>query len=600
MKRTNFRKIISIVLICLTLATVLASCKETPVDTPTEESSSTAESTAASTQPTTVPLIENGATKFTLLKPIGVTDEVLDVISDFRTRFKKHTGITLQWEYEDQNEAVNDDYEILIGVTRRPESTDKIAELKYKDFFYGIVNNKLVIAGTSAEALAEAVQLFFRQVLEPAADLDAKNITLKSEDNYFEKGSYYIQSAKIGDVNLSEFNIVYSDDDLYASEIFAKRLAEKIRTKSGYALNVIDDSEPATANEIVVGKTNRGGPSHKEDCYSIKYENNKLYFSCGYSAGYDTMFKHVSTNILTGERNLVINESFNVDTALADVFTGGTENVLSKTGVRLLFNNVWSGNESTAPAKLRAMQLADVYNDYNPDVIGLQEYSGAVKTELAKQLKALGYIEIPYTNSNNKSIVPRTPIFYNPQTLTLKDSGFWRFGDTSGDVSKSIGWALFEEKATGKLFIAGSTHFYWTGDELGKSSRIINARELSEQMKLLSEKYDAPVIIGGDYNCNLSSDPLKIILNDNKFSEAENLATKTEFGGTHHSYPLFHSEYNFPVQYYVAKGNHTTAIDHIFMYNTDKMNVHLYDVIEDYFALGSSDHCPMITDITLK
>ena len=121
-----------------------------------------------------------------------------------------------------------------------------------------------------------------------------------------------------------------------------------------------------------------------------------------------------------------------------------------------------------------------------------------------------------------------------------------------------------------------------------------------EAMKALSVKYDAPVIIGGDYNCNLSSDPLKIILQENKFVEAENLATKTEFGGTHHSYPTFNTEVGYADKYYPAGGTYKTAIDHIFIYNESKLNVHLYDVIEDYFALASSDHCPMITDITLK
>jgi len=598
------KKIIALILIFVFCATALISCKKAPDETTTPEETTTvpSESTTILNTPITAPLIENGVTKFTLLKPIGASDEVLDLIIDFRDTFKKKTGITLDLEYEDQNEAVNDDFEILIGITKRPESIEKAAELRYKDFFYGLVGNKLVFAGGSAAAIDDAIQLFVRKVLEPAAKEDKQNITLKLEDNYYEYSSYYLQSMKIGDVDASKFSIVYADEDLHAAEIFAKRLQESVRAKSGNTLPLVKDSVAATANEIVIGSTNRQGPSHKENCFSIKYEGGKLYMSCGYSAGYEYLLEYVISNILTGSRELVINADKNVDKDLTLIFKEGTENVFSKTGVRLLFNNIWSGNEATAPAKLRAHQLADVYRDYNPDVIGLQEYSGVVKTEIEKCILKMGYKEIPYTDSNNKSIVPRTPIFYNPNTLTLKESGFWRYGDTSGDVSKAVGWAVFEEKASGKVFITGSTHYWWKSEKpQDNEDRKTDAREMCELMKKLSAKYDnAPVIVGGDYNCKLGSDPINIILNDNKFVEAENVAKKTEFGGTHHAYPTFNTEYGYATTYHPAGGTYKTAIDHIFMYNESKLDVHLFDVIEDFFALASSDHCPMITDITLK
>jgi len=601
MKKTTQIKILSILLLLSMCISVLASCKKTPDNVTEETTTLPEESTSILDVSVSIPLIENGSTKFTLLKPIGVSDAVLDIIIDFRDLFKKKTGINIELEYEDQDEAVNDDFEILIGITQRPESKEKTDELRHKDYFYGIVGNKLVITGGSADAISDAINRFTRKVLDPAIAQDKQNVTLKLEDNYYEYAKYYFNSAKIGDTDLKEFSIVYADDDLYAAEVFAKKLQEKFKVKSGFTLPIVKDSEAESANEIVIGKTNRKTPAVSEHSFSITYENGKLYMSSDYSVGYDSLFQYVSANILTGEKDMLLNAEDNCSKDLTPLFTKGTENVLAKTGVRILFNNIWSGNEATAPAKLRAYQLADVYRDYNPDVIGLQEYSGVVKTEIEKCIIKMGYKEIPYTNSNNKSIVPRTPVFYNPETLNLKDSGFWRYGDTSGDVSKAVGWAVFEEKASGKLFIVGSTHFWWKSEvPQDNENRKIDARELCEQMKALSAKYDAPVIVGGDYNCRLGSDPINIILNDNSFVEAEDVATKTEFGGTHHAYPTFNTEYGYPEVYHPAGGTYKTAIDHIFIYNQSKLNVHLYDVIEDVFALGSSDHCPMITDITLK
>lgn len=601
MKKNPISRILSIALTILMLSSALVSCNFGSGEQTTEEVTTAVpeESTTLFEEPISIPLTENGTTKFTLLKPIGVSDDLLDVIIDFRDSFKSKTGINIELEYEDEDEAVNDDFEILIGKTTRPESAEKSNGLKSKDYFYGIVGNKLVITGGTADSIQKAINHFVRNVIDKAED--KKNITLSLENNYYSSGTYFINTFKIGDVDLANFKIVYADKDYYAAEVFARRLQENIRAKVGYTIPIISDSESATANEIVIGTTNRGGPKNKERSYSIKYEGGKLYMASDYSAGYETLLQYVVSNIFTQGKEINLKDDVNVEKDLTGVFKNGTENVFSKTGVRLLFNNIWSGNEASAPAKLRAQQLADVYRDYDADVIGLQEYSGAVKTELAKQLKELGYVEIPYTNSNNTSIVPRTPIYYNPNTLVLKDSGFWRYGDTSGDVSKAVGWAVFEEKASGKLFIAGSTHFWWKSEvPQDNENRKIDARELCELMISLSTKYDAPVIVGGDYNCRLESDPINIILKDKKFVEAEDIAKKTEFGGTHHAYPTFNVEFGYANTYFPASGTYKTAIDHIFMYNQEKLDVHLYDVVEDFFALASSDHCPMITDITLK
>lgn len=597
MKRRTTLKIISIITLCMMLLTMAVSCKKDPQGT--DDTTTSDDVTTIIETPISIPLIENGETKFTLLKPIGVSDDVLDVILDFRNTFKRKTGITLEIEHEDQNEAVNDDFEIIIGNSYRPESIEKNKGIKSKDYFYGIVKNKLIFAGGTADTLQTAIDNFFRNVIDPAVATDKSNITLSIENNTSKQGSYFLNSMKIGNVDAYDFQIVYSSSDLYAAEVFAKKLSESIRSKSGYSIKVVSDKTAKAENEIVIGNTNRGSIKTTENCFAINYNNGILYMTSPYSEGYNSLLTYFNSNILIKDRDLTINESVNVEKDLSLAFSGGSENMLTQTGIRVIFNNVWSGNESSAPAILRAKQLADVYKDYDPDVIGLQEYSGAVKTELANRIKDMGYVEIPYTESNKSGIEPNTPVFYNPNTLKLVASGFWRFGDQSGDVSKSIGWAVFEEKASGKKFIIGSTHFYWTSDTLGHTSRIINANELCELMSSLSTKYDAPVIIGGDYNCNVSSEPLTILKN-NSFIEALEVAKKAEKGGTHHGYPNFDTQNGYATTYYPASGTYLTAIDHIYLFNEQKLDVHLYDVIEDYFALSSSDHCPLLTDFDLK
>ena len=333
-----FTRLTSLLLVIVFLSLALASCKEKTDTTIGESTTAPEETTVAFTDPIELAFIENGTTQFTLVKPIGASDTLLDIIINFRDTFKTKTGITLDLEYEDQDEAVNDDFEILIGKTLRPESIEKLSGLRSKDIFYGIVGNKLVITGGTDDAVAKAVDRFVRNILDAASD--KKNITLTLENNLYDLGSYYIESMKIGDTDLSNFSIVYADKDHYAAEVFAKRLQETIRSKAGFTLPVITDDNPATANEIVIGTTNRGGPARTPKTYSIKYDAGKLYMACDYSEGYQTLYQDVVSNMFTGNRNVVINAESNSEKDLTAIFKNGSENVFTKTGVRLLFNNI--------------------------------------------------------------------------------------------------------------------------------------------------------------------------------------------------------------------------------------------------------------------
>ena len=124
-----------ILLLCMILPTAV-SCQTNP-DTPDVESSSEYES-VGETEPLDreVPIIENGKAKFVLVKPQNASGDMLDLVLDFRSTFEKRTGIKLEILYEKEDNAVNDNFEILIGDTLRPESKEIAKNLKYKEFFF--------------------------------------------------------------------------------------------------------------------------------------------------------------------------------------------------------------------------------------------------------------------------------------------------------------------------------------------------------------------------------------------------------------------------------------------------------------------------------
>lgn len=585
-----------ILLLCMILPTAV-SCQTNP-DTPDVESSSEYES-VGETEPLDreVPIIENGKAKFVLVKPQNASGDMLDLVLDFRSTFEKRTGIKLEILYEKEDNAVNDNFEILIGDTLRPESKEIAKNLKYKEFFFGMINNKLVIYGGSYESTKTAINLFIRKHIDKDLSEDKKTFNFKISSNYTEKVRYPLSTFQIANTEARQYRIVYSTKDSFSAQSFAKRLYSLICDRYGYKLELVADPKDSSPYEIVVGDTLAKNITPKKDSINIECKGGKLYLSCDYSTGYAYFYDYMNKK-LTNSKEITYADGDVEQTDLASLFKGGSENILKKQGVRIMVNNIWCFDEADAPATLRAKQLAELYEDYAPDVLGLQEFSRVIKTAITPLIKNLGYKEVPYTEKN-KNIAIQTPLYYNPNTLELINSGFFRYTDNSNDNSKAVSWGIFKEKATGKVFGAGSTHFYWTSDDLGKESRIIDAQDLSKLVKELSDRYDCPIFIGGDFNCKVGSDPLNI-LNSNGFKDVELVAKNTELNGTHHSYPKFDMDLKVCTTFYEANGDHTNAIDHMFGYNLDKVTVNLYDVVEDYFALASSDHCPVYIDITVK
>ena len=285
---------------------------------------------------------------------------------------------------------------------------------------------------------------------------------------------------------------------------------------------------------------------------------------------------------------------------LADVLTSGSENVLKKTGIRAMWNNVWYKNEKTAPLSLRCPLLADVYRDYMPDVLGFQEYDKRVRNIMHPLLLEMGYVEVPYTENRDPKTAIVTPIYYNPETLTLINSGFIHLKAVTGDTGKSLGWGVFEVKKTGKRFAFASAHLAnSTGETNVPGTRVEHAKDASSLMQSIGDRYNVPVLLGGDFNCNAKSDALATVRSYG-FEFLKDIAKKAEKTSTYHSYPKFDLNTGLCTFYDYPLPSHNIAIDHVFGYNNSKVTYNVYAIIEDYFALAGTDHCPLLVDFTLK
>ena len=199
----------------------------------------------------------------------------------------------------------------------------------------------------------------------------------------------------------------------------------------------------------------------------------------------------------------------------------------------------------------------------------------------------------------------RTPILYRKDLyeVVAAETFFYdsRWPKTN---TKSLAWAVFRVKETGKLFGVINTHFAIISDSYdtegyygekyynnvqGVQWRNDNARQVLETLEMMREGYGAelPVIFMGDLNCNMTSDALRKISTELDESSSVAITSKTTGTGSSHT---------------VGQPPSATArpIDYVFV-TAERIDVYTHKILTGgQNVLDSTDHCPVICDVTVK
>lgn len=260
---------------------------------------------------------------------------------------------------------------------------------------------------------------------------------------------------------------------------------------------------------------------------------------------------------------------------------------------------------------------------YAPDVLALQEYTpwrSAKPGCLGDRLRAIGYTEI-----NGGYAKKFTPLFYRPETLSLLESGFHLYSghmnaageaDPNGALkinngdSKSLTWAVFEVRATGKRFLVIGTHFMYFSSptdsecpltpEQATAAQLVDAAELLSLLRGLRarpEYADIPVIAGGDLNSAPGSAPVEALRAGGLTWLAQPGAAEILVENSQCGYPTYDTEKGYYTRFGTRLNHPEETIDHLF---TDgDMTVLRAVTVTDQSALCISDHCPKFADFIL-
>lgn len=266
--------------------------------------------------------------------------------------------------------------------------------------------------------------------------------------------------------------------------------------------------------------------------------------------------------------------------------------------ITLYGQNIWGNMAKTECISNRNACIRDMVIAYDADICCFQECNPRTSRAGDTAIELLlqdAYEEVPTEVGKNNY----TPIFYRRDRFLVVESGFTAYEGLNDVGSKSITWAIMEEKASGVRFGICSTHFWWksTG-EVDNAQRLENASVLLERIRDLEARYQVPVFATGDLNCgkNASQGEEPYHWLKERLVDVRLAAEETTDAFTHHTYPR-RDDNN--VYHATLKPPHN-ILDHFFVTENPNVQLHSFSVDNSAVSRCSSDHSPMIVTATVK
>ena len=147
----------------------------------------------------------------------------------------------------------------------------------------------------------------------------------------------------------------------------------------------------------------------------------------------------------------------------------------------------------------RSERFAQLLDEHQPDIAGLQEYTPTWDTMMYEYLEEKGYgIVLEYRSDLSKEA---SPIIYKTEKYELLESCFYWLSDTPEEPSLSwddsceriVTECIFKDKASGIKFVCINTHFGLTA-----TSQINAAVQIHDRIE--AQYGDMPVFLTGDFN----------------------------------------------------------------------------------------------------
>lgn len=412
---------------------------------------------------------------------------------------------------------------------------------------------------------------------------------------------YSRTSYKLAGVSLEKYSIVYSAEaEDEEGKALASDLQKKIQTLVGKELPVFSSDKVVKGAKIVL--THSAGM--KTFDYSVKTSKGKIVVDGG---GCWAMRK-AADKVLEQMRGKGVSAGYSLTGSVDGEFLFPRREDVS---LRILDDNIWDYSHDVIPEvwkkagldcrdQTRAPEFAQLVRAYMPDVVTFQEYSSHMHKALYGKLQKYGYV-IAYEPGDGTWNC--TPVFYNKESTELVEVRYTLFTPVlwSNKNSKSYTAVVLKQKSTGKIYAVLNAHLWWKSDKAQPGStyaRASQVRLMMAEAEIIRQKYDCPVFVTGDMNCEEESIPMQQFIQKG-YVPCYKAATVygNRDNGHHVCGP---TEVGIRKSYRKGSQREVGAIDHCFIYNAKKeTEVKVFDCIQAYFTVKLTDHYPNLIDVRL-
>ena len=577
----------------LLITVTLSGCgNETPGTVTTEDSVTTPEATETGAEQVRIQYA-GGDEKYTIIRPDGAADDIVDAGLRVKNAIKSKTGADLDLKtdliapkagYEDRP------CEIVIGDTSRPETAEISGKLGYSDWAVAAVNKKIVIVGGSDKATLIAVKYFTDNCISADG-------VWGGEDHFF-AADYPVGSITINGTDVSEFVLVYPTKNSTGYRTAANYLWERVAVLTGIRMKYVSSAAGQSAHEITVGDVGRG-PAHGAEFSTAETVIAVSDAGIGLSSDYIFISGVVSdftdTYLPAGSRGKI---EISLPTGVTRDQIKLSEPLTEGADLRVMTSNVLADSSLSERVPL----IISTYTTLLPDVIGMQEvnttgHSGVVAA-LSRIYSAVG-TKLPGSGGSCY-----TPILYRTEYFTEIESGCELFASRWPQTNtKSYAWVVLERKSDGKRFAFLNAHWalilgsYDTVGVLGQKMtngvegaawREDNSRVILERLAILREKYgeSLPAFICGDMNASPSAKSVTM-LETGGMKNAFSVAKVKQTGlASYHNDPGTRPGSGNPIDIFVVSTASVSVLRHR-IFNTD-------------LGVDMSDHCPVYIDVKLN
>ena len=183
MKKTRIFRTLTVLLALLMCISAFVGCANAPDEQPDDGQT-------PATQPDVpmLTLVDNGATEFVIMRSDLAKTSYATMSLELQKAIETISGAKpeLQTDYETKDQDNTAAFEILIGESNRPETTEAKATLTGEhDYLVRIAGHKVIIVGNSDQALQTAIYRFLDEVCDYRSAEDftaAATITIKESE----------------------------------------------------------------------------------------------------------------------------------------------------------------------------------------------------------------------------------------------------------------------------------------------------------------------------------------------------------------------------------------------------------------------------------